>query len=54
MVLKINHKELKEIVKQYYNKKLALFLWGTFGIGKSQEILETAKKISKRKRKRIC
>lgn len=43
MVLKINHNELKEMTKQYYYKKIALFLWGTFGIGKSQGIRETAK-----------
>ena len=47
MVHKINHEQLKEIVKQYYSRKLALFVWGTFGIGKSQEVRETAKGIAK-------
>lgn len=49
MVLKINHNELKDITKQYYYKKLALFVWGTFGIGKSQGIRETAKGLAKEK-----
>lgn len=47
MVFKISHKELKAITKQYYYKKIALFLWGTFGIGKSQSISETAKGLAK-------
>ena len=46
MVLKINHNELREVIKQYYKNKLALFVWGTFGIGKSQEVIETAKELA--------
>ena len=38
---------MKEITKQYYKNKLAFFLWGTFGIGKSQSIRETAKDLAK-------
>jgi len=51
MVVEINHNELKQIVREYYNKKLALFLWGTFGIGKSQEINEIAKGIAEEKKR---
>lgn len=47
MVQKINHSELKQLVKEYYKNKLALFVWGTFGIGKSQEIRETALELAK-------
>lgn len=43
----INHNELKQIVKEYYKKKIALFIWGTFGIGKSQIVLEETKELAK-------
>ena len=48
-MFKVNHKELSELIKGYYNKKLALFVWGEFGIGKSQVVLETAQKIAENK-----
>jgi len=51
MVLKVNHEDLSKLIKQYYNKKLALFVWGTFGIGKSRVVLETAQAIAKEKGK---
>ena len=38
----INHSELKSVVKTFYDKKLSLFVWGTFGIGKSTIIKEVA------------
>ncbi len=47
MVAKVNHNELKSLVKEYYKKKLALFVWGTFGIGKSREVLEISKDLAK-------
>lgn len=32
---KVTHKELEQCLFNFYNKKLPLFIWGTFGIGKS-------------------
>lgn len=49
MVYKVSHKELKTLIKVNYEKKIALFVWGTFGIGKSQEFRETAKVLAKEK-----
>jgi len=46
MVLKVNHEEMSNLINEYYNKKLALFVWGTFGIGKSHGILQTSKKLA--------
>jgi len=43
MVKKVNHEELASLVKHYYEHKLPLFVWGTFGIGKSQVINEVAR-----------
>jgi len=46
-MLKISHKELNELLKEYYKKKLSLFIFGAFGIGKSFCVRDTAKEISK-------
>ncbi|MEM4270959.1 MAG: hypothetical protein QXO70_02585, partial [Candidatus Pacearchaeota archaeon] len=46
MVYKVKHDELSEIIKQHYSKKITLFVWGTFGIGKSRVFKEVAKEIA--------
>jgi hypothetical protein len=46
MVYKVNHEQLNEIIKQYYDKKLSLFCFGAFGIGKSFVVRDTAKEIA--------
>ena len=51
MVLEVKHSELKALLKEYYKKKLALFLWGSFGLGKSQEVRETAKELAKERKR---
>jgi len=57
MVRKVNHKELNEVIKGYYNsedkdgKKPSLFVWGRFGIGKSAVVREVAKEIAIKKKK---
>lgn len=38
MTKQINHTELKAVLNHCYNKKLPLYIWGTFGIGKSQVV----------------
>lgn len=50
---KVTHNEMKELLKEYYKKKLALIVSGTFGIGKSYVVLETAKQIAKEKGKEL-
>ena len=47
MVLEVNHEEMRRIIYEYYKRKLALFIWGTFGVGKSQGVLQTAEKLAK-------
>jgi len=53
MVKQINHEELKQIVKLYYNtkEKPSLFIWGRFGIGKSAVIREISQELSSKKNK---
>ena len=46
MVLKIKHDELGSLLEVYYEKKTPLFIWGTFGIGKSRVVQDTAMKIA--------
>ena len=47
MVKKVTHKELAELLKVYYEKKTSLLIYGSFGLGKSVTVRETAKKIAK-------
>lgn len=54
MTNEIDHKELKQIVKEFYKKKLALFVWGTFGVGKSRVILDGAKEIADSRSREFC
>ena len=46
MVVKVTHKELNGLIKGYYEKKLALFIYGAFGIGKSFCVRDTANELS--------
>lgn len=45
-MLKCTHIELNNLIKSYYDKKLALFVFGAFGIGKSFVVRDTAKELS--------
>ena len=46
-MLKVNHKEFGSLIKEYYKKKLALFCFGAFGIGKSFVVRDVAEEIAK-------
>ena len=46
-MLKVSHKNLNELIKEYYKKKLSLMVFGGFGIGKSFVVRDTAEDISK-------
>jgi len=46
MVLKIEHNNLIKIIKEYYKKKISLMVYGTFGVGKSETIRQSAKEIA--------
>jgi len=48
---KVNHSELNKLIQEYYKKKIALLVYGTFGIGKSYLIRDTAEEIAKSKSK---
>ena len=45
--MKINHDQLRELIKIAYNKKLPLFIWGAPGIGKSYTNRESANEIAR-------
>lgn len=47
MVLEINHEELKIIIRENYKKKVSLMVYGTFGVGKSETIRQSAREIAK-------
>jgi hypothetical protein len=42
----VRHKQLKELVKQYYKNKKALFVWGPTGVGKSQVVRQAGKELA--------
>lgn len=46
-MVKINHAELKNLVKKAYKVKRAVFIWGAVGIGKSSCVKEVATEIAK-------
>jgi len=47
--MKVNHKELTELIKVAYETKTPLFIWGGTGIGKSTIVRDTAEEIAKEK-----
>jgi hypothetical protein len=53
MVVKVNHSQLGELIDVYYGTKEPLFIWGTFGIGKSRVVGDKAKKIAEQKGKQF-
>ena len=53
MVLKVNHKDLNALISEYYDKKVALFTYGAFGIGKSFVVRQSAKDIAKEKKRKF-
>ena len=48
---KVNHKELASLLEIYYQSKLPLFIWGTFGIGKSRVVADTALSLAETKKR---
>jgi len=50
-MLEVNHSQLERLVKEYYEKKWALFCYGTYGIGKSDSIRRSSKEIAEDKGK---
>lgn len=51
MVYEIEHPELCDLIECYYNAKLPLMVYGTFGIGKSQSVREKAMELAAAKGK---
>ena len=49
----VNHEELKKLIEIHYKKKTPLFIYGSFGLGKSWVVRETAKKIAEEKGKKF-
>lgn len=53
-MLKVSHKELAELIKEYYDKKVALLIRGRFGIGKTAVTYQVGKDISKEKNREFA
>ena len=51
MVRKVSHKELSQLLDIYYEKKKALLVYGSFGIGKSDSVRVSANSMAKAKNK---
>lgn len=47
-MVSVNHIQAKKLLKVYYERKQPIYLWGTFGIGKSSLVKEMAKEIAKK------
>jgi len=43
----VTHEQLKQLIIHKYKTKIPLFIWGTFGIGKSYTVKEAGKEIAK-------
>ncbi len=50
-MLKVNHTQLGSLIDNYYDTKEALFIWGTFGVGKSRVVKDRAIAMAKAKNK---
>lgn len=50
-MLKVNHRELNELIKEYYKHKISLLIYGRFGIGKSFVVKDTSKEIAKQNKR---
>jgi hypothetical protein len=48
----VTHEDLSLILPQYYDKRIALFVMGRFGIGKSGVINDVAQKLAEKKQKK--
>ena len=47
----VTHDELKELLLRHYDKKISMFVYGRFGIGKSDTVVKSAKDIAAKKGK---
>jgi hypothetical protein len=52
-MLRVSHRELAELIKLYYDKKIALFVRGRFGIGKTDAVKKASEEIAKSKDREI-
>ena len=48
-MLQVNHDELRKLISSYYDKKIALFIYGRFGIGKSDTLDQAGQDLAKQK-----
>lgn len=53
MVQEIDHNEFGKIIKRCYKKKIPVFCYGLFGVGKSTVVLETAKELAEEREKQF-
>jgi len=48
-----NPKKIVKLIKTHYERKIPLFIYGSYGIGKSELVKTTAKEIAKKKNKEL-
>ena len=48
-MLETNHENLRSIIKKCHKTKRSLYIWGTFGIGKSDSVRQASKEIAHEK-----
>lgn len=46
----VNHKELETLLREVYRKKIALFVWGNTGLGKSDTVRKVARDLAKERK----
>ncbi len=51
--MEIKHKQLKQLIKVYYDSKITLDIKGPTGIGKSEVVLDAAKELAKERSKSL-
>lgn len=49
----VDSKQLVKVMKQHYDRKIPLFIYGGYGVGKSELVKQTAKEIAKQKNKEL-
>lgn len=46
VAIRVNHEQLKQVIKKYFKAKRALFIWGSIGIGKSHVIRDAGRDLA--------
>jgi hypothetical protein len=53
VAIKVDHAQLEDVIKKFYNAKRALFIWGTMGIGKSDKVRDACRSLAEKLNKKV-